>query len=287
MIVNEAKTTAQIKQAAQSIKTKRPAYSDIIDFYEQIFTAQEDAKEEIQLQPLELDPETLTIKLKDHFPLVSVSDFRIDRDAATTLLVRLCDVTADAKSEMAATAQVMSGFLQSERVEMTSLFAALLGGDDDVLAAAADRMGVDKEALAFLVYSAAKPSLSACVAQLVEHLKDVAWEKGYCPVCGSHPGLALLGIDGDRWLCCGFCWHKWATSRIFCPFCENTDNQTLHYFFSEAEKSYRVDVCDKCNRYIKTVDTRQADHPIYAPLEQVSTLHLDMLAREKGLERTT
>jgi len=72
--------------------------------------------------------------------------------------------------------------------------------------------------------------------------------------------------------------------RIFCPFCENTDSQTLKYFFSESEKGYRVDVCDKCRKYIKTVDTRTVDHPIHPPLEQISTLHLDMMAREKGLE---
>jgi len=145
-------------------------------------------------------------------------------------------------------------------------------------------LAIDKQALSFLIYSAIKPSLARCADQVAAHLGDALWEKGYCPVCGSQPGIAFLGSEGDRWLSCGFCWHKWPVTRIFCPFCENKDSQTLHYFYSETENGYRVDVCDSCRRYIKTVDTRVIAYPIYPPLEQISTLHLDILAREKGLE---
>jgi hypothetical protein len=35
---------------------------------------------------------------------------------------------------------------------------------------------------------------------------------------------------------------------------------------------------------MKTVDTRKTQHVIYAPLEQVSTLHLDFKAQEMGFE---
>ena len=58
----------------------------------------------------------------------------------------------------------------------------------------------------------------------------------------------------------------------------------MSYFYSEEEKEYRVDVCDGCGKYIKTVDIRKTDRLLYPPLEQVSTLHLDIQAREKGLK---
>ena len=50
------------------------------------------------------------------------------------------------------------------------------------------------------------------------------------------------------------------------------------------KKGYRVDVCDQCRKYMKTVDTRETRHVIHAPLEQVSTLHLDFKAQEMGFE---
>ena len=284
MIANEATTPADIEQAARAVRAQRPAYTDIVAYYEQLFAAQEASMAHIQVPPYRLDPDTLGIKQRDHFPLLSVTDFVIDQQAAAGLLAQLCRVTSRAQSELATTAQAVSAAMRSDQFDVRPLFAALLAGDDDIFVKAAENLTADAQGLAFLVYSAMKPSLVAGARQLAAHLNDVVWNKGYCPICGSYPGVALLGTDGERWLCCGFCWHKWSVSRIFCSFCENTDSQTLSYYFSEDEKGYRVDVCDKCRKYIKTVDTRVAAHPIYPPLEQVSTLHLDMLAKEKGLE---
>jgi len=288
MITNEALTSDQIQQAVRSIRASRPAYSDILDYYVQLFTAQQASQGHIQIQPLELEADMVAIKKQEHFPLIATSDFRLDHQAAGDLLQHVCQVTSESNSDMAQSARGLLNAVQAEKFEVRPLFKALLEGDDTAFNTMAAEIAVDKGALAFLAYSAIKPSLSLFAEQLATFLPDDdSWVKGYCPICGSYPGMALLGADGERWLCCGFCWHKWSVNRIFCPFCENKDSQTLHYFFSEAEKGYRVDVCDKCRKYVKTVDTRAVEHPIYPPLEQVSTLHLDMMAREKGLESGT
>ncbi len=113
---------------------------------------------------------------------------------------------------------------------------------------------------------------------------DEPWSKGYCPICGSAPILSFLADAGARTLICGFCWHDWQARRVYCPFCENTDNAKLQYLYNEEETDLRIDVCDKCKRYLKSVDTRKADRLIYPPLEQITTLHLDMKAREEGFE---
>lgn len=97
--------------------------------------------------------------------------------------------------------------------------------------------------------------------------------------------MSALEGDGERFLFCSFCWHKWPVRRLVCPFCENDDSKTLHYFYTEEEREYRVNVCDKCKKYVKTVDTRKIDRFFYPPLEQIATLHLDMKANETGLER--
>ena len=68
-----------------------------------------------------------------------------------------------------------------------------------------------------------------------------------------------------------------------CPFCHSRDSKDLDYFYAEQEAGYRVDVCNHCRRYMKTLDLRQLTHPLFLPLEQVTTLHFDMLARDKGL----
>ncbi len=92
----------------------------------------------------------------------------------------------------------------------------------------------------------------------------------------------MLQDEGKRVLACSFCRHEWSARRIFCPFCENADSDTLQYFVTQDDDEHRVDVCENCKRYIKTVDLRKIGRIIYPPLEQVATLHLDMKASESG-----
>jgi FdhE protein len=95
-------------------------------------------------------------------------------------------------------------------------------------------------------------------------------------------GLAMLQNEGKRVLACSFCRHEWSANRIFCPFCENTASDMLQYFVVQDDDEHRVDVCENCKRFIKTVDLRKISRIIYPPLEQVATLHLDMKAAEAG-----
>ena len=71
-----------------------------------------------------------------------------------------------------------------------------------------------------------------------------------------------------------------------CPFCSQTKVSSIDYLYSDDEPEYRVNLCAGCNRYLKVVDTRKMMRRFYPPLEQVASLHLDMLAAEKGYAHT-
>ena len=79
---------------------------------------------------------------------------------------------------------------------------------------------------------------------------------------------------------CGLCRHNWPVQRMGCSLCQSSENQ--QYFFSEAEKGYRVDLCGSCNRYLKVVDTRELGREFFPDLELVTTLHLDIKATDQG-----
>ena len=97
------------------------------------------------------------------------------------------------------------------------------------------------------------------------------------------PELSVFEDNGKRSLLCGFCGHRWQSKRVFCSFCENTDHETLRYYEIEDEEEYRVEVCDKCNSYIKTVDIKKLSRPVYLPLESISTPYIDVKFRGDGL----
>ena len=129
-----------------------------------------------------------------------------------------------------------------------------------------------------------KPSLVMFSEMVSGYLdRELEWDKGYCPVCGSMPELSVFEDNGKRSLLCGFCGHRWPSKRVYCSFCENTDHETLRYYEIEDEEEYRVDVCDKCKRYIKTVDIKKTIRPVYLPLENISTPYIDLKFKEMGL----
>ncbi|MBW2107504.1 MAG: formate dehydrogenase accessory protein FdhE [Deltaproteobacteria bacterium] len=278
-------TVEDIKKAVSAIKADRPAYRELLAFYEMLFLAQETAKATIALEPIEISKDLLCAKREGGLPLISMADFVIDTAAAEQLLERLCDLAQDANAVLAKAGAGLKQALSEGTLTGSQLFSKILDQEDAFWDETARRIDAEKPAVAFLVYNAVKPCLSLCAEALCAYLdKDHPWTKGYCPVCGGLPVLSLLRDEGKRSLVCGVCGHEWDTSRIFCPFCENKDQKKRHYFFSEQEKEYRVDVCDACDTYLKTLDTRHVTRPVYCPVEQVATLHLDIQAQGQGLK---
>jgi FdhE protein len=285
MTVALAITSQQIKQAVAALKRLRPAYTDLLDFYEKIFVAQENSKSQIDLDPIKISAETLALKRKEKVSLIGISDFVIDQEAATVLLKKLCQITESGNEEMAVAARDIQKALAAAELDPRPVFSALLNTEDAYFQKIEKDMGIDQKALAFMAYSSIKPSVVHCAEQLASYLDpENPWDRGVCPVCGSAPGFSLFEGEGNRILFCGFCWHQWAAQRIYCPFCENKDINSIHYYFSEKEKNYRIDVCDNCQTYLKAIDQRNTDRMIFPPLEFVASLHLDIKAQEMGFK---
>ena len=284
MNTSPAFSPEQIHAAAQALLRLRPAYKELLWFYEKIFMVQEASKSSLDLEPVQVSSELRAIKLREKLPLVDVSDFSFDPRSARDLLLKVCGIIQSHNREMADAARAIVRGLDNE-IEPFVFFSSLLKGDDAYFDKTAAALETDKNALAFVAYNSLKPSVALCAEQLSGYLKDLfGWEKGYCPVCGNFPGLAVLDHDGRRLLYCSFCWTSWPAKRNFCPFCEKTGGSNLHTFYSEQEKDLRVDVCDDCKKYLKTVDTRATERIIYPPMEQIASLHLDINARQKGYD---
>jgi formate dehydrogenase accessory protein FdhE len=113
--------------------------------------------------------------------------------------------------------------------------------------------------------------------------------RGACPFCGGAPQLSILRSTGDaegggRQLLCATCLTTWAYGRIACARCGEEDEQCLGYFHSAAFNHLRVDACDTCKYYLKTVDlTRQGNA---VPLvDEVAGGPLDLWARDHGYQK--
>ena len=111
------------------------------------------------------------------------------------------------------------------------------------------------------------------------------WLRSYCPICGTPPAMAqLVGSDPGRlrFLSCGCCGTRWRFSRVGCPFCQNANDHRLSALTIEGEKYLRIDYCQSCQAYLKTYDGVGSESLLLADW---TSLHLDIIARDRGLNR--
>lgn len=283
MTARFAQTTADIHEAAETLKRLRPVYADLLDFHAAVAIVQQEAKNRFTPQPLAIAENILKAKLAGKLPLVEPAQLPIPPAPAEALFDTIGDLAKKANPEMAEAMDAIAAGLANGKIDRPRLLTALLASDKGYVNLAAASSDIDPNALVFVAYGSIKPFVETCAEQLAAYLDpDRPYHTAYCPICGGPPIMATIEEEGRRHLVCGFCWQRWPMRRVFCPFCENTDTQSLDYFFSEAEPDYRVDLCRRCKKYITTLDLRRIDRPVHLSLEQVATLHLDVKAADEG-----
>ena len=273
----------KLKERIQQIKKKRPAYGEILDFYQKVKGAQNELKASLRIDPIKLKKEWKELLAKEGFSLIQKEDFPLDIEASARLFQSLCQIGKDANAHMAEQVRKIEEALASKRIDLKKLFKK--GVKEQKIEQLADELELDKKVFSFLIQSSTRPSIEAGMGKLRNELDPETWLKGHCPICGSLPSLGLLKEEvGKRYLLCSYCGFQWRIDRLICPFCNNKEQQSLHYLFAEGEEAYRIDLCEKCHQYIKTIDLRNLEEsdPV---LEDLATLHLDILASQKGYKR--
>ncbi|BDD87974.1 formate dehydrogenase accessory protein FdhE [Desulfofustis limnaeus] len=113
-------------------------------------------------------------------------------------------------------------------------------------------------------------------------LQRCSWSKGYCPLCGALPQVAVLDDQGRKLLVCLECSHSWYFSRLSCPGCEHEDAQASTVFFVDDTKDETAFVCSQCGRYLPTKRLSLALKQPNYDVVSLGLIHLDMILQEKG-----
>lgn len=104
-----------------------------------------------------------------------------------------------------------------------------------------------------------------------------------CPCCSRKPVLAILrpqGDGGSRSLLCGFCLTEWEFRRIVCPGCGQENHAKLPVYNAESFPYIRVECCDTCQTYIKSIDMTK--NGLAEPMvDEMASIPLDLWAQER------
>jgi len=112
---------------------------------------------------------------------------------------------------------------------------------------------------------------------------------GACTRCG---GPAWIGWrrsgSGDeaaqRFVGCAICGSERLLGRIACAACGEGAPDKLAVFQTERHPAVRIEACDACQRYIKSIDLT-VDGRAIPEVDDLCSLSMDLWASEQGYER--
>lgn len=108
-----------------------------------------------------------------------------------------------------------------------------------------------------------------------------------CPFCGSKPQVAVLRPEGDgakRFLLCSLCATEWTYRRVICPGCGEENKEHLPVFIAQDFDYVRVDACDTCRTYIKSIDLTKNGNAVPV-VDELATVSLNLWAQENNYQK--
>jgi len=112
-----------------------------------------------------------------------------------------------------------------------------------------------------------------------------------CPFCGGPPQVSVLRHDsgadgGSRALICATCSTAWQVRRILCAACGEDDERRLQYFRAPEFDHLRVDACETCRHYLKSVDLTRLGLAVPV-VDEIASAVLDLWASEHRYTKVT
>ncbi len=113
---------------------------------------------------------------------------------------------------------------------------------------------------------------------------ESATARPVCPFCSRPCLLAVLRPEGDggkRSLVCNLCLTEWSYPRLICAACGEEDPAKLVIYTAADFPHIRLDACDGCGQYVKTIDLTRNGRAVPV-VDELAAIPLDLWAADHG-----
>ena len=276
----------------RAIREARPDLEPALALQRQLLTLVIDLAgtlERGRLPKLSLPPKYAAAKLTRGVPVLAGEPIPVPVPVLTPVLLELCDALAIGGAGDAATH--IRQAIESGSIEPGSLLIASLGRDQAAMRTGAAHRGLAADLVWLVAELAVSPFVHALQRMVFAHggtreLESAleAWNRGYCPACGSWPAVAEVA-GGHRTLRCSFCSSAWELPTYSCIYCDESGEPFVTAAPNEERKDRRVEVCKGCGGYLKTVDVPELSPFPLLSISDIETTDLDVAAMEHGYAR--
>jgi FdhE protein len=269
----------------EDYKSANPHYTELLDIMADILILREEYRNSMKDPIFCVEENLITKKMEGGLPLIDFMGKEYDLTRPKEYFNSLISI---AEKRMPEVAQNIIDIIKSQQFDWEKMIRASFDHKTEETDAQELLAGREAEENIDLIdlftEESLRPELESIAEKYGEIIEKSNWSEGYCPICGKEPKIGEIRGEekGKRYLFCHQCGFKWYFQRIKCPFCGNEEQHSLAYFEVEGEERYRVDVCNKCRRYIKTVELPKSSEEPNLDVEDIATLHLDMIAYDEG-----
>lgn len=284
-----AVTLRKSLKTIEDYKSTNPHYTDLLDILADILILREEYRKNMKGSIFCVEENLIEQKMEGGLPLIDIAGKQYDLSRPKQYFDSLISI---AEKRMPEVAQSIVNLIKNEEFDWEKMIRASFDRrdeevQDDAPTEVLSSPNEDRESFDLIdlfTEESLRPELENIAEKYSTVVKKAGWSEGYCPICGKEPKIGEIreDEDGKRYLFCHQCGFKWQFLRIKCPFCGNDEQHSLAYFAVEGEERYRVDVCNKCRRYIKIVELPKSSEELNLDVEDIATLHLDMIAYDEG-----
>lgn len=279
----------QLEGKLTQLRKKSYISTELIDLLDEVAHLQLEARNEADVT-LPADEDLASDEnVIQGVPLVGREDFPYDAKQAEALLTKLITMLKSLEGPLAQGAQAVESALESGDLTPQELFDRFMDDDAKFFGTWAERMPDAPKTVSFLAFASLIPSLERAAEDLAPKLPIMKVPAvSTCPLCGGLPLItSIREKEGLRHATCSFCRHDYRIKRLACPVCGEEDHEKLSFFTVDEEPGFRVDVCESCKTYVKTIDFRELDRIAVPVLDDLDSLALDYVAAGQGYRRAT
>lgn len=270
-----------MEERLRGVAEKWPELRDAVGIYLAALPVLKRAR--LPVAPVRLSKAVIREKISRGKYLLSGISLDFDDSASRELVIRLAKKISGAG--LAGMSRIARA-IEEVRLVPSELLQFVANRDYMSLAGKAEEQSLSPPLLWALAECAIKPSLRALCRELAPLVPVSGWVKPACYVCGTPAHLGeFLGNPQAKHLRCGMCGSGWPVPRFKCIYCGCEDPSRIGFFSAEGRNGdgkTRVEACDACHGYLKVIRNFTPASPEELAVDDISTLHLDSIARKRG-----
>ncbi len=270
---------------SKNLARPKQFFETYLEFHEQIFTSHVKCMHHlVAVLPFEhLNESDIASRLNQRKPILGEDNFIIEEKELEFIFDLIFPTFKQFFARIEQQVTRIEELYDKRKLPLRKLCVAQLVGDKAPFMEISKKYDVPVTLLEKVIEFVSSPYLELCAEFYNKKLAKFNWRQPFCPICGNVPTIAMVNEKkSTRNLWCRFCDTVWTFFEMVCPFCLNPDSASQKIIFHSDRKPIRIDACDKCNNYIKTIDELISPQIMHISVKNVETFYLDMVAKKLG-----